>query len=148
MVGEGFRTSRNDSNMPTKALTWVATHLHLRLTGVHPPEGFLAGCASLAGVICLGTVGYHYLEGWDYFDSLYFTATTITTVGYGDFYPTSQASKIFTLFVMFFGIGLGFYVLSTFAASFLKGRDRRLRHIEEMMEKMNRSRMDKDHIEI
>lgn len=134
--------------MSKDILRWVGTHLHIRLTGVHPPDGFLAGCASLSGVIAIGTVGYHYLEGWDYLDSLYFTATTITTVGYGDLHPSSPASKLFTLGIMFAGIGLGFYVLSTFATSMLRGRDRRLRRIEEMMEKMNSNRMVKDQLEI
>ncbi|MEP7166718.1 MAG: potassium channel family protein [Candidatus Woesebacteria bacterium] len=119
-----------------KIVTWTATHLHVRLTGVHPPEGFLAGCGSLAGIITIGTVGYHYLEGWSYLDSLYFSAATVTTVGYGDLYPTSPLSKVFTLIIMFSGIGLGFYVLSTFAGSMLRGRDRRLKHIEEMVEGM------------
>lgn len=124
--------------MPKTLLKWVGTRLHLRLTGVHPPEGFFAGCASLAGVKAIGTVGYHYLEGWDYLDALYFTATTITTVGYGDLHPTTPAAKIFTLGIMFVGIGLGFFVLSTFATSLLRGRDKRIRHIEEMMEKIQK----------
>lgn len=32
-------------------------------------------------------------QSWSYFDSLYFTFTSLLTIGYGDFYPTSSAGK-------------------------------------------------------
>ncbi|EPS40845.1 hypothetical protein H072_5256 [Dactylellina haptotyla CBS 200.50] len=34
-------------------------------------------------------------QGWNYFQSLYFCFTTILTIGYGDFSPTSNSSKPF-----------------------------------------------------
>ncbi|GAM87096.1 hypothetical protein ANO11243_051170 [Dothideomycetidae sp. 11243] len=34
-------------------------------------------------------------QGWDYFDSLYFTYTCLTTIGYGDLYPESFSGKAF-----------------------------------------------------
>ncbi len=34
-------------------------------------------------------------QGWTYIDSFYFTYTTLLTIGYGDFYPTSSAGKPF-----------------------------------------------------
>lgn len=34
-------------------------------------------------------------QGWTYPDSLYFTYTTLLTIGYGDFYPNSSAGKPF-----------------------------------------------------
>jgi len=37
------------------------------------------------GAIVLGTVMFHLLEGWSILDSLYVTAQTVTTVGFGDF---------------------------------------------------------------
>ncbi len=42
-----------------------------------------------------------------YSDSLWFTMTTILTVGYGDFYPSTHAGRIFTVvFLYIIGIGL------------------------------------------
>lgn len=65
------------------------------------------------GILALGTWFYARVEGWRALDALYFTITTLTTVGYGDFYPRTDAGKIFTMFYIFVGIGLlsGFIIL-------------------------------------
>lgn len=37
-------------------------------------------------------------QGWTYFVALYFTFTSLTTIGYGDFHPTSNFGKVFFIF--------------------------------------------------
>jgi len=37
-------------------------------------------------------------QSWSYFDSLYFTFTSLLTIGYGDFYPTSPAGRAWFVF--------------------------------------------------
>ncbi|PYH64371.1 potassium channel family protein [Aspergillus vadensis CBS 113365] len=37
-------------------------------------------------------------QGWTYFESLYFTFVSLTTIGYGDIYPTSNLGKSFFVF--------------------------------------------------
>lgn len=57
-------------------------------------------------IIGFGTVVYHFLEGWSWIDSLYFSIITLTTIGYGDFSPVTDAGKLFTIFYILIGIGI------------------------------------------
>lgn len=57
-------------------------------------------------ILGLGTVVYRYLEGWNWIDALYFSVITLTTVGYGDFSPATDAGKLFTIFYILIGIGI------------------------------------------
>ncbi|AGK53056.1 potassium channel family protein [Bacillus sp. 1NLA3E] len=41
-----------------------------------------------------------------FFDALWWTMTTIVTVGYGDFYPSSQVGRIFTMLLLY-TVGIG-----------------------------------------
>ena len=39
-------------------------------------------------------------------DALWYAIVTITTVGYGDFYPVTTAGRITAVFIMFMGVGI------------------------------------------
>jgi len=67
-----------------------------------------------------GCFAYYYLEGWSALDTSYFLTVTSTTVGYGDMYPTSPMSKLFTCFYALFGIVAVLGALSPLV-SFLRG---------------------------
>lgn len=73
---------------------------------------YIAGLAVL--VLATGTVVYHYVEDWSWVDSFYFSSVALTTVGFGDFVPTTDASKIFTVFYIFSGISIIGAVLNAF----------------------------------
>jgi len=53
-----------------------------------------------------GAVVYSMLEPWTYLQSLYFCFVTLTTIGFGDFLPSSPASKAFSIFYMISGLGV------------------------------------------
>ncbi len=57
-------------------------------------------------IVIVGTVFYHFVEGWNWLDSLYFSTITLTTIGYGDFAPQTDAGKIFTIIYIAIGVGL------------------------------------------
>ena len=63
-----------------------------------------------AAIVAAGTAFYSVIEGWSVVDSLYFTVITLTTIGYGDLTPTTDAAKIFTVFFVIIGVSflLGF----------------------------------------
>jgi hypothetical protein len=62
----------------------------------------LAGSVVL--VLAVGTVVYHYLEGWTWVDAFYFSAVAGSTVGFGDLSPTTNGSKLFTVVYIFSSI--------------------------------------------
>ena len=53
-----------------------------------------------------GTIFYSLQEGWSLVDALYFSVTTLTTVGLGDLSPATTIGKLFTIVYIFSGIGL------------------------------------------
>jgi voltage-gated potassium channel Kch len=56
--------------------------------------------------LAFGTVVYHFIEGWSWINALYFSVITLTTIGYGDFSPATDAGKLFTIFYIIIGIGI------------------------------------------
>lgn len=51
--------------------------------------------------IVVGTVFFMALESWGLIDALYFTVSTITTVGFGDMVPTHPTSRfVATLYML------------------------------------------------
>lgn len=59
-----------------------------------------------AAVLIIGTLAYHWLEGWSYLDSLYFCVISLATIGYGDLTPTTPEAKIFTIIYVINGIAI------------------------------------------
>ena len=64
----------------------------------------LAGSA--AALIVVGTVVYRLLEDWSWVDAVYFSVVAVTTVGFGDLTPTTDASKLFTVVYVLAGISI------------------------------------------
>ena len=63
---------------------------------------------SVGIVLSAGTIFNHIVEKWKWLDSLYFCVITLATVGYGDFTPHKDISKIFTMIYIFIGIAIIF----------------------------------------
>lgn len=75
------------------------------LRGFRDPE-FKALFLFVIIILFSGTIFYHSIEGWRWLDSLYFSVTTLTTVGFGDLAPQTDMGKIFTIIYLFVGIGI------------------------------------------
>ena len=63
--------------------------------------------------VLLGTAGYVLLEGWTIVEALYMTAITITTVGFMEVRPLSDLGRLFTIGVIFLGVGTVAYALGS-----------------------------------
>lgn len=59
----------------------------------------------LLSVMAYGTVGYRFLEGWSWLDSLYMTVITISTVGFTEVRPLDAAGRLHTILLIVFGVG-------------------------------------------
>ncbi len=75
----------------------------------------LRGAMLLVLILLVGTTGYVILEGWPILDALYMTIITITTVGFGEVNVVSSAGRIFTIFIIFVGMGIMAYSLGMVA---------------------------------
>ena len=70
------------------------------------------GVLMLLAVMIAGTVGYLIIEDYSLLDSAYMASITITTVGYSEVRPLSETGKVFTIRLMFLGVGTAFYILT------------------------------------
>jgi voltage-gated potassium channel len=66
-------------------------------------------------VIAMGSVGYMFIEQWNFLDSLYMTVITITTVGFKEVGEVSTEGRIFTLVIILMGMGIMAYALGMVA---------------------------------
>lgn len=87
----------------------------------NPIIRFLKAALLLVSVIFCGTIGYYFIEGWPLFDAFFMTIITISTVGYREIRPLTDIGRIFTLFVIFFGVGTLFYTLAVGVESMIEG---------------------------
>jgi voltage-gated potassium channel len=61
---------------------------------------------ALVVLVLVGMAGFHFIEGWSWFDGFYMVLTTISTIGYGEVHPLSFTGRIFNSFVIIAGVGL------------------------------------------
>ena len=94
------------------------------------------GCSTLLGWMAIGTIVFHRLESWTWIQSFYFSVVTITTVGYGDFTPSTDASRLFTAIYILVGVSIGLVTLSLIGSAILRTREKK--YIERI-EKRNKS---------
>jgi voltage-gated potassium channel len=79
----------------------------------------LIGIALLV-MLAAGTVGFHYIEGWPWFDGFYMTLTTFTTIGYQEVHPLSRAGRMFNVFLIIAGVSLLFLLIGTLTQALLE----------------------------
>lgn len=88
---------------------------------MRPSRRVFWGVFWLAAVTIFGIVGYQIIEGWNFLDAIYMTVTTITTVGYREVHPLSDAGRIFSIFLMVGGVGGALYALSGIVGYIVEG---------------------------
>lgn len=94
----------------------------------------------VTSLLVLGTLAFHWVEGWSFFDSFYMTLMTLTTVGYGELHPMSIAGRIVASAAMMAGVIAVFIAVGLLVDLLIKleladyfGRKRRV----HMLDKLN-----------
>ena len=80
------------------------------------------GLGILLVILLGGALGYQTIEGWDFSDGLYMAVITLSTVGYQEVRPLSQSGRIFTMILIFSGLGFMFYVVGVMAQVIVDGQ--------------------------
>lgn len=93
------------------------------------------GFAALMAILALGTAGYHLIERVSFWDALYMTVITLTTVGYREVFPLSPAGQGFTIALLLVGLGLIFVLATEVGRSMLAGE------LRQALGRYRRSRM-------
>jgi voltage-gated potassium channel len=76
------------------------------MAGVKVPYNLRVVAAALLLLVFAGVAGFHFIEGWSWFDGFYMVLTTITSIGYGEIHPLSHAGRILNSFIIITGVGL------------------------------------------
>jgi len=75
-------------------------------------RGLIIGIIALLALLVVGTFGYAVIEGWGPFLAFYMTIITLSTVGYAEVAPMSDAGRLFTSLLILFGLGAMFYTVT------------------------------------
>jgi len=94
----------------------------------------------LAIVYIVAVVAFHISENWSWEDAVFFTTSTITTVGYGDMVPTSYFGRLFAIPLMWIGIAVGFYVIYTIQDYGRSKLDSVNKHVDEVVRRIEKQR--------
>jgi voltage-gated potassium channel len=101
-----------------------------------PWRRLTTGGLLLFSLLAFGVAGYMIIEGWSFLDALFMTVTTITTVGFREVHPLGTGGRIFTIFVILFGVGVAFYLLTTIVQSAVEGEFAQALGVRRMQQKI------------
>jgi len=89
-------------------------------------------------IVIFGTAGYIIIEGWGFLDALYMTIITISTVGYSEVHLVSKTGRLFTILLVFFGVGFTLYIAAAVVQFMVEGRIRIILGRRRLEKKINR----------
>lgn len=94
-------------------------------------------------LITISTLGYWIMLGISFTDALYMTIITISTVGYKEVVDMTPIAKVFSIFVIFGGIGIVGYTFTTLEIIILESNFKSIWRNKAMKKKIEQM---KDHI--
>jgi len=89
-------------------------------------------------IVIVGTLGYMVIEDWNFFDSLYMTVITYSTVGYGEVHNISKTGELYTMCLIFLGVGFYLYVAGAIIQFMVEGKIRAIMGRRKLDRQINR----------
>ena len=77
-------------------------------------------------LLIIDVSGYIFIEKVNFSDALFMTIISVTTVGYKEVFPLSPQGKLFTIFVIFTGLGIFLYIARLIVENTIEGRIRKI----------------------
>jgi voltage-gated potassium channel len=91
---------------------------------MNPARRVALGIGLVAVLTLVGSAGYMLIEHMSFLDALYMTVITITTVGYEEVKPLDTAGRLFTIAIIFVGVGTAYYVFAAITEVVVSGQFR------------------------
>lgn len=86
---------------------------------------------TVASIVAASTVFFHYIEGWSWLDSYFFTVVTLSTVGYGTLVPATAIGKIATTVLIFLGLAVVATIIQQLGTLTMTGRLKARQELKE-----------------
>jgi voltage-gated potassium channel len=91
------------------------------IKNIHLFSRLLLPVLMLLFTILFGAAGYIIIEGYGFLEALYMSVITISTVGFSEVKPLSEAGRIFTIFLILLNLGLFTYFITLITRFFSDG---------------------------
>ena len=88
---------------------------------LRPFSKLYTSIAIFAAIILSGTVGFMAIEHYTLLEALFMTVITLSTVGYGEVRPLSDAGRVFTIILILANLGTFAYLISLLSSYFMDG---------------------------
>ena len=91
-------------------------------------------------VIIAGVLGYRFLENYPWFDALYMTIITLSTVGFQEVHPLGQSGRWLTIMLLISGLGIVLYTTVALTETIIEGELQRFfgrRRMERKIEALH-----------
>ena len=86
----------------------------------------VAAIGAFFATLAVGTIGFHWLEDWTWIEAFYFSTYTLTTVGYGDYLPTTDTSRLCASLYMIVGVTIALAALGIVGTNYISRREDRV----------------------